>query len=278
MADFGLDSSSYHLHLEDANHPRDTRWFLDRILELGLQGCSFSPRHLCGWDEAILSEIGQFCGHHNLYLELTSSALDYARLCRRLIVASQVGARMVRTFIADIQPHASEAQRRTHVRFAIENLKRLGDVAECVGVFLGIGNKSHLTTAELSDVLAQVNSPFVRASFCNAEVLTTWEDPVDAAIGLSSHTVSVMIKDWRVYRNGALFIQEDCALGEGDAKVADVYRVLRNACPRAPITLEVPLMSATQAVHSLQDEEARVTQGLAFLRALDKQPSKVSRN
>jgi|GEM_PF-2036066 len=272
VANIGLDSFSYHLHLEDVDHPRDAQWFLQKVLGFGLNGCSFNPRHLRGWDEELIQGIGAFCDQHGLYLELTSSASDYARLCRRLILASEVGARMLRTVIAENHPGVSEEQRRVHVRFAVDNLKRLGEVAECVGVVLCISNCGSLTTAELAEVLGQVDSPFVRASFCNAEVPAAREDPVDSALTLAPYIAGVTLKDWRMCREGETDVHEGCALGTGQARVGEVYRILQQVCPKAPITVEVPTLSLGHTFHGLEEEEARVQQSVEFVKALDQDP------
>lgn len=268
LPSIGLDSCSYHLHFEDVDHPRDTLWFLRRVVDLALSGCSFSPGHLRAWDEETLHRIGDFCDQHNLYLQLTSSASDYARLCRRLILASEVGASMLQTCITQISPSVSEVQRRVHIRFAVENLKRLGEVAECVRVVLGISNRCGLTTTELADVIEQVNSPFVRVSFCSAEVLASWEDPVEAAVAIAPHVAGITLKDCRVYRVGPDVVYESCELGKGEARVADVYRVLRRSCPQAPLTLKLS-GDASRTLYSLEDEDAHVRESIQFIRALD---------
>lgn len=270
MANVGLDSFSYHLHLEDVDQHRDAVWFMDKTLELGLGGCSFSPRHLHGWDETLIRNIGAYCDEHNLYLELTSSAADYARLCRRLILASEVGARMLRTFIADINSEAPAEQRRVQMSFVVENLRRLGEVAQSVGVVLGIGNRGSLRTSELTEILCRVDNEFVRASFCNAEVLAFWEDPVDSAISLSSHIASLTLKDWRVWRDGASFAYEHCALGEGHAMAADVYSMARQLCPKVPITLDVPTFSDSCG---FSEEDARVRRSVELIAALERDPA-----
>ncbi len=269
MAKVGLDSFSYHLHLEDADHPKDTLWFLERTRGLGLSGCSFSPQHLSGWEEETIRGIGAFCTQHDLYLELTSGASDYARLCRRLILASQVGCRMLRTFISDINADAPKEHRSVQLSFTVENLRRLGEVAECVGVILGIGNRGGLSTAELVDVLKRVDSPFVRASFCNAEVMAMLEDPVQALTELAPHVSGITLKDWCIWQEGETSAHDGCALGQGQAKVSEVYETARRLCAKSPITLEIATLSPVQTFASLEEEESRVRQSVEFVRSLD---------
>ena len=264
MPGIGLDSFSYHLHLDDADHPRDAFWFLRRILDLKLNGCSFSPKHLRGWDESLIRDVGAFCQHHDLYLELASSASDYARLCRRLILCSEVGARMLRTHIAQV-PEVSEVQRSVHLSLAIENLKRLSEVAECVGVVLGIINRPDLTAAELAGILHRVGSPFVRASFCNAEALAAREDPLEAASALAPYIGAVMLRDLRVRDESGQLANEACIFGQGDGRIGEVFVILSRDCPKAPVTL-----APRHALQSLEEEEAHVRQSVEFVRELDK--------
>lgn len=269
MAPVGLDSFSYHLHLEDPDHQRDAAWFLEKTLGLGLAGCSFHPSHLQGWEDELIHGIGAFCQLHNLYLELTSAALDYARLCRRLILASQVGCRMLRASTQDISISSPADQRRIQINFVVENLKRLGEVAECVGVVLALTNRSTLSTAELIDVLRRVDSPFVRASFCNADVLAVLEDPLDAARELAPFIAGITLKDWCHTLDGQTIRHDGGVLGQGQAKVGEVHRMLREMCPRAPITLEIPTLSPVTTAESLEVEESRVTQSVAYIRSLE---------
>jgi sugar phosphate isomerase/epimerase len=263
-----LDSFSYRLHLEDVDHPRDTRWFLSKTLELGLSGCSLSPRHLQGWDEDLVRKIGEFCGQNRLYLELTSSATDFAKLSRRLIVASQAGARMLRTFIVDVPADMPREQRSMQMSFTVENLKRLGDVAEGVGVVVGIGNRCNMCTAELGDIICRVGSPLIRASFCNAEVLAKPEDPLDAAMEIAPYVAGITLKDWRVWADGERTAHEGCALGAGQARVANVYRALRQSCPKVPITVQLVTQGASA---SLEDEDRRAHESVRLIRTLEQE-------
>ena len=98
MAKYGLDSYSYHLHLAETGS--DAFWFLDRVLELGLDGCQFDPMHLDNWNVDLIERIASFCREHGLYLELGSGGFEFDHLAPRIELAGRAGARSVRTFVS----------------------------------------------------------------------------------------------------------------------------------------------------------------------------------
>lgn len=271
MVKVGLNSFSYHLHLEDMDNSRDGFWFLGKTLELGLDGCYFDPRHLQGWHEDLVRGIGDFCRKHSLYLELGSGGFDFERMARRLTLAAQVGARLVRTFIGGERHKLPEAHREQLLEKATESFKRLAEVAESVEVPLAIENHEDLTSGELIAIINAADSPYVRAVVDNGNCFAVWEDPVDCAENLSPYVAGNHLKDSRYWWEEGILQREGCALGQGDARVAEVYPILREADPDMPITIEVPTVGPYMTVKTLREEEQNVLESINFVRKLEKE-------
>lgn len=268
MVKLGLDTFSYHLHLEDVDHPRDAYWFLKRVVDLGLDGCHFDPRHLRGWDEGLVRSIGRFCEAHGLYLELGCGGFDYARVSQRLALAASAGARMVRTFIGGERHKVPEGRRSEVISYTIENFKRLGDVAEHTGVVLALQNHEDLTSGEVLAILAAVDNPCVRACVDNANALCVWEDPVECVRNLIPYLSAAHLKDWKHHWQQGIPVREGCALGRGDASVGEVYSLVRGARPDLPITLKIATIGPGHAPRTLAEEHANVLDSIGFIKAL----------
>ena len=273
MLKLGLNSFSYHLHLEDMDNPRDAFWFLRKTLELGLDGCYLDPRHLQGWNEDLVSQIGEFCRKQGLYLELGSGGFDFARIARRLTLAAQFDARLVRTFIGGERQKLPEGHREKLLQSATESFKRLAEVAKSAEVPLGIENHEDLTSEEVIAVLQAVDSPYVRAVVDNGNCFAVWEDPVECAEKLSPYMVGNHLKDSKYWWDEGVLQREGCALGLGDARVAEVYPILRKADPDMPVTLEVPTVGPYMTVKTLREEEHNVLQSIEYVRKLEHERS-----
>ena len=269
MVKLGLNSFSYHLHLEDMDNPRDAFWFLRKTLELGLDGCYFDPRHLQGWNEDLVRAIGEFCRREGLYLELGSGGFDFARIAWRLSLASQVHARLVRTFIGGERQKLPEAHREQLLKSATESFKRLAEVAENLEIPLAIENHEDLTSDELIAILQAVDSPYVRAVVDNGNCFAVWEDPVECVEKLSLHAAGNHLKDGKYWWDEGILQREGCVLGRGDARVADVYPILRKADPDMPVTLEIATVGPYMTVKTLREEEQNVLQSIEYVRQLE---------
>lgn len=272
MALVGMDSYSYRLHLEDLDHPRDPFWFVQRTIHWRLGGCSFNPKHLRGWDDELIRGVGEACCAYDLYLELTTSGSDYARLCRRLILAAEVNARILRTSISETRFATSDDHRRALLQFALDNLRRLAEVAECVGVVLALDCQGDLTTEEIISTVQTVGSRHVRASFSNAECLKAGEDPVESAAALAPYLAGALLADCSLSSSGDLPAYEGCVLGDGRARAGEVYRVLRQSRPEMPITLQVSAGEPGGVLRTLAEEDERVCRSVDFVRSLEQNP------
>jgi sugar phosphate isomerase/epimerase len=237
-------------------------------MELGLQGCQLDPSHLQGWNETLVTEVGEFCLKHGLFLELGSAGADFERLSRRLVLGARVGARAIRTLLAGERNSMSDAQRAEFARDAIEKLKRLAEVAEGVGVPLAIENHRDFTSTELAEIVNEVGSPFVGVCLDNANALPVWEDAVECAKTLAPLAVAFHLKDWRQWWDEGVSVTEGCALGQGHARVAEVYQLMHEANPDIPANLQVVTAGPRWAVRTLDEEDANVIESIDFVRSL----------
>lgn len=79
---------------------------------------------------------------------------------------------------------------------------------------------------------------------------------------------STHLKDWIVRTEDGVPRWEDRPLGRGEARVADVYSLLRRERPDLPLTIEVPTRGSCRAV-TPADEDRNVVESVRFARSLD---------
>lgn len=277
MVRLGLSSFSYHLHLEDMDHPRCVNWFLNRVVELGLDGCQIATRHMEGWNEDLVRSIGRFCSENGLYLELGSGGYDYARLADRLVLSSEVGARLLRTFISGDASRLTPDARRAYISSAIDGFKRLAEVAERVELVLAVENVDSLTTPEYLHILSSVDSPYFRMCLDTANPLRVWEDPVQCLKETLPYMAGIHLKDWKHWWEAGISKVRGCPIGQGDIDVAAVYRIIRAAKPDMPVTLEIPCLRPDEITYNMIEEDANVIESIRYIRSLEAQLPQLSR-
>jgi sugar phosphate isomerase/epimerase len=269
MTKLGLDSFSYHVNMSKMDSKSAADWFLNQVVELGLRGCQFDPMHLNGWNEDLIRYIGSYCSRHSLYLELGSGGFDYERLSKRLLLASEVGARTLRTFIGGERYKTPPTVRKEWIGYTIENFQRLAEVAEKVCVPIALENHEDLTSEEIISILDAVQSPYIRALVDNGNALPVGENPVDCARRLAPYACACHLKDWKFYWESGIPMREGCPLGQGNACVAEVYHILRSAQPEMPITIEVPSIHFDHTPQDAEQEHYNVVESIQFIRNLD---------
>ncbi len=263
----GLDSYSLALTMEDPADPRDALWFLERVVEFGLDGCQIDPRHLREWNSTLLDRIGAFCDSRGLYLELGTWRFDFARVSAQLEEAARIGARALRTFHGGIRQRMSADEIRAAMERSIEGLKRLADTAEKVGVPLALENHEEFRSEEIEEILAAVNSPGVGACLDTGNGMPLGEDPLETVDRLIDRAVCIHWKDWAVRLDGGMPSWEDRPLGGGDARAREVLDRIRRRRPDLPITIEVPTRGSNRPV-APEREMRNVAASVAFAKSL----------
>ncbi len=268
MARLGLDSFSCNLHMEHPEEPKDIRWFLDLLLELGLDGCQVDPRHLKGWDRGILRTASDFCRDHGLYLELGTGGFGFEDISMKLELARDAGTRSLRTFYGGHRHLLGPEDIRRMVRESTDGLKRLSDVAASNDVILAIENHEEFTGAEVAEIIMAVGSPYVRACLDTGNGMMVGEDPLDCTTTLAPFAACVHLKDWMVVQEDGAPRWEDRPLGQGDARAAEAYEAIRAAQPGIPVTIENPTWGSRRP-RRRADEKANIVESVRFARSLE---------
>ena len=162
----GLFSYSYHLAFgkhdvfQPKDHPpMDLFRFMDRAVELGLDGIQIDPMHLERTDPDYLAQIVAYAGQRNLYIEYGTTGIEAGHLLEQLRIAHELGSPILRTYIGFNPREVADVQQE--VTYALAQLEQVKPRAEEYRIKIAIENRCDLKTDELLDLVQRANSPFI---------------------------------------------------------------------------------------------------------------------
>ena len=119
-------------------------------------------------------------------------------------VAKMLDTKIVLVFCGDIN---GELTFEEGASWIIEGLKKCAEVAEKAQVYLAIENHGLLagTSAQVVEILKEVNSPYVKSTFDTGNFLLVHEKPTEAFNQLKNDIVHVHFKDFREKNENDLF-------------------------------------------------------------------------
>ncbi len=267
----GVDSYSFHLRLGKHNdfkptEPADTRWFLEKAVELGFDGFQLDPAHVESTDESYLIRVRDFAKEHGLYVEFGSLGVDPIRLIGDLKAARFVGAPVLRTFLG-YDPRLPKAERERRLAQAEQNLRQVTPYCEQFGVRIAIENHVDVMIKELKELIWMVGSDWVGACLDTTNNLFLGEDPLYAAKELAPYVFATHLKDCQVEPGLAPQMVEPLALGQGNVPLADIVTIIQEGSGLDRFTIEVPTEVGEAAeAELLEAEEEKVRQSALYAR------------
>ncbi len=123
-------------------------------------------------------------------------AKDVAHVIEGIHIAKELGTNVVRVFCGDLSGNLSYEDGHEWI---IDSLKTCAEVAEKEAVYLAIENHGLLAgkSEQVKDVIAQVDSPYVKSTFDTGNFLLVHEEPTAAFDNLKEEIVHVHFKDFR---------------------------------------------------------------------------------
>jgi len=269
---FGLDSFSYHLHfgkhywVPTESGPRDVFWFLKRAHEIGYHGVQIDPLHVGSFEETHIRRIRDDAEERGLYIEFGTGGYEPGKIRSRLETANQLGARALRTFIGSDRKDPAEVRRA--LEKAVEALREVAPDAGRLGIPIAVENHEDLLAGELLELIERVGSPMVGACLDTGNSVTVGEDPLECVRILAPYAKSIHLKDGkpRLDEDGRVIGVEGTALGEGDLDVIETVRIIREARPDIPMTIELPCRPKATEAETLAWEDEVVSRSARYAR------------
>lgn len=231
----GLETFSYH-HWFSAGR-MDVFAFIERCAALGLAGVQLNVNgpnlgHLGGNAPGRLREVRQLARQYGMFVEIDSRGTEPAHLTTMLQLCRAVGAEVLRTYAScggDLARELAAAPGR---------LRQVLPVCADLGVRIAVENHEYETSAQILDVVGQVDSPWVGTHVDTGNSMMVWEDPVAAVTALAPLAVSSHFKDHLVLVADEPLVV-GVTLGTGSIDCAECFRVLARQSPLERLIIEV---------------------------------------
>ena len=267
----GLFSYSYHLAFgkhdvfQPKDHPpMDLFRFMDRAVELVLDGIQIDPMHLERTDPDYLAQIVAYAGERNLYIEYGTTGIEAGHLLEQLRIAHALGSPILRTYIGFNPREVADVQQE--VTYALAQLEQVKPRAEEYHIKIAIENHCDLKTDELLDLVQRANSPFIGVCVDLGNFMIHLENPTEAVRRLAPYIYSTHFKDYASEMMNWGFKTFGVPLGKGSIDLKAIADILINESKLDRIKLELPVEKEATEAATLKKEDDCVVESVAYAR------------
>ncbi|TXL61081.1 sugar phosphate isomerase/epimerase [Cerasibacillus terrae] len=124
-------------------------------------------------------------------------AKEVAKIEDGIRVAHQLGTNIVRVFCGDLHDELTYEEGQERI---VKGLQQAAVAAKSAQIYLAIENHGLLAgkSEQIKEIIAKVNSPYVKSTFDTGNFLLVHEDPLEAFEKLKKEIVHVHFKDFRL--------------------------------------------------------------------------------
>lgn len=167
---------------------------IDLAAELGFDGVNVSAQlpgyiEISGRERDHLRKVRRHVEHRGLLIDIETRGTEVAHLSDCLTMAADVGAGHLRTYTTGT---SDRSQRMSEAKL---NLSQVAPMAERLGISVLLENHEDLCGAEVADILASVNSPWIRALFDYVNSMLFFEHPYESLEAMKPWITSAHLKD-----------------------------------------------------------------------------------
>ncbi len=224
---------------------------LDKVIEYGYEGLMCSSRALLEKGEAYRQQVVQKLAEHNLYLELHGAGVnpgESGKSVKEMVepwlplfpIAAEMGAPVLNTCFGLLKERTFKSPTlQKQIQMTVKVLRALSEMAEEHNVMVTMELHADLTSAELVQIIEEVDSPYVGVSLDTANSFVMLEDPVDAARNLAPYVRATHLKDSCIYlTEKGMYWLGGAPLGRGLVDLPKIVALLYQANPDVNLTVE----------------------------------------
>jgi 3-oxoisoapionate decarboxylase len=266
----GLDSYSYHLAF--GAHPdfcskkkMDIFQFMDKVIELKLDGFQIDPMHLASKEERYLQDVSAYANEKMLFLEYGAMGVEYEYLKQELEICSKLGSPVLRTFVG-FNRYDKNVLIKDEIENAVLKLRKIKQQAEIMNIKIAIENHGDLNSDELISVVQKIDSTHIGICLDLGNAMFTFEDPLTAAEKMAAYTFTTHFKDYAVEMTNYGMKVKGVVLGDGNIDLQKALKILQQKTNLDKIILEIPVEAGVKESETLQKEEYIIERSVDYAR------------
>ena len=182
--------------------------------ERGFTGVNISAngpgyRDLGGTTPQHFARVRACLQEHNMACEIDTSDTRVDNLQQMLSVASQLGAERLRVYTKYDAPLAEQMD------WTVRDLRAIAPEAEQLGITIVFENHEDFQGAVISNILAKVNHPRIKALYDYGNSQMVGEDPMHALRAMQPHIDAVHVKDHVILTHEGRIWVQGVPMGQG---------------------------------------------------------------
>lgn len=269
----GLFSYSYHLAFgkhdvfrPKEHQPMDIFRFMDRVVELELDGIQIDPMHLEQTDDAYLNKIVTYAKERNLYIEYGTTGIEAKHLLEQLRIARQLGSPILRTYIGFNPREVGDVQQE--IAYALSQLEQVKEYAQQCNIKIAIENHCDLKAEELLGLVKKADSPYIGVCVDLGNFMIHLENPTESVKLLAPYIYSTHFKDYASEMMNWGFKTFGVPLGKGVIDLKAILEILVNESKLDRIMLELPVEKEETEDLTLRKEDDCVMESVKYAKEL----------
>ncbi len=278
----GIDSYCYHrffgeVYPEQQKPDRTMTLedFINRAVELGVDGVSLESCFLPRFDASYLSEIKGLLDEHGLdriYAWGHPDGLEGGRneracdeMIRHIEYAKAIGAEVMRVVGSSLmfrfEPHGPQIEKLT------EMFTKAVKVAASAGIKLADENHIDFDSDEMVTLIENVDSPNFGINFDTGNFLRVLDDPIQGMEKLAKYTLATHVKDLKPQKGAAVndwFFFSSTPIGDGLVDNSRLAQLLKDADYNGFLAVEIDFLHPDYN----NDEDAAVARSITELKKI----------
>jgi sugar phosphate isomerase/epimerase len=193
--------------------------------ERGFTGVNISAngpgyRDLGGTTPEHFASVRACLREHNMACEIDTSDTRVDNLQKMLSVASQLGAERLRVYTKYQAPLSEQ------IEWTVRDLRAVAPEAESLGITIVFENHEDFQGEVISQILAKVDHPRIRALYDYGNSQMVGEDPMQALRAMQPYVDAVHVKDHVIVNSEGLPWVQGVPLGQGCLPIMEQTEVL----------------------------------------------------
>lgn len=219
--------------------PMSVLGFLEEAYNLGYEGVQLCENlNYVDLGKEELLEVKKRAEELGLFIETGMKNITLDNVKRHLEIAEILSSKMLRIVVGEngVYPEENSVELRNRAVHILSSV-----LPQCIskGIRIGLENHFDLPTADLIQIIREINSPEIGLIFDTTNALGFTERPEETLEAIGAHLISIHLKDYNIRKVEAGYLITGTVLGEGRLNTKDILKKALQINPGLSIILEM---------------------------------------